>query len=46
MLEKEHPDIAECLNGLAELLRAQGKYDEAEPWYRRDLHRSIHGASF
>jgi tetratricopeptide (TPR) repeat protein len=33
----EHPDVARDLNNLAALLRAQGKYDEAEPLYRQSL---------
>ena len=33
----EHPDVARSLNNLAGLYRAQGKYAEAEPLYRRAL---------
>jgi tetratricopeptide (TPR) repeat protein len=33
----EHPNIATSLNNLAELYRAQGQYEEAEPLYRRAL---------
>jgi len=31
----EHPSVATSLNNLALLLKAQGKYGEAEPLYRR-----------
>jgi tetratricopeptide (TPR) repeat protein len=34
---EEHLDVAESLNSLAELLRAQGKYDEAESLHRQSL---------
>jgi tetratricopeptide (TPR) repeat protein len=34
---EEHPDVAASLNNLAELLRTQGKYDEAEPLYQQSL---------
>jgi Tfp pilus assembly protein PilF len=33
----EHPKVATDLNNLAELLRAQGKYDEANPLYQQSL---------
>jgi tetratricopeptide (TPR) repeat protein len=33
----EHPDTATSLNNLAELYRAQGKYEQAEPLYQRSL---------
>jgi tetratricopeptide (TPR) repeat protein len=36
-LGSEHPSLALSLNNLALLLRAQGKYAEAEPLYRRAL---------
>ena len=36
-LGPEHPDVAQSLNNLAELYRAQGKYAEAEPLYKRSL---------
>jgi tetratricopeptide (TPR) repeat protein len=36
-LSPEHPDIAVSLNNLANLLRTQAKYVEAEPQYRRAL---------
>jgi tetratricopeptide (TPR) repeat protein len=36
-LGDDHPDVATDLNNLAELLREQGKYSEAEPLYRRAL---------
>ncbi len=36
-LGPEHPDVAESLNNLAELYRAQGKYAGAEPLYKRAL---------
>ncbi|MFN5613840.1 MAG: tetratricopeptide repeat protein, partial [Pseudanabaena sp.] len=31
------PDVANSLNNLAELYRAQGKYNEAEPFYLRAI---------
>ncbi len=34
-LNPEHPDVAQSLNNLAELYRAQGKYGEAEPLCKR-----------
>ncbi|CAN0413880.1 unnamed protein product, partial [Laminaria digitata] len=34
-LGPDHPDVANSLNTLAELLRKQGKYAEAEPLYAR-----------
>jgi tetratricopeptide (TPR) repeat protein len=37
VLGEEHPDVAASLNNLAELLNAQGKYDDAEPLYRQSL---------
>jgi tetratricopeptide (TPR) repeat protein len=37
VLGEEHPDVAQSLNNLAELLKAQGKYDEAEPLCRQSL---------
>ena len=36
-LGPEHPDVAQSLNNLAELLRSQGKSAEAEPLFRRSL---------
>ncbi len=36
-LGSEHPDVAEVLNNLGVLLKAQGKDGEAEPFYRRAL---------
>jgi tetratricopeptide (TPR) repeat protein len=36
-LGEEHEDVAASLNNLAELLRAQGKYDEAKPLYHQSL---------
>ncbi len=36
-LGPEHPDVAESLNNLAELYRAQGRYAEAELLYERAL---------
>jgi tetratricopeptide (TPR) repeat protein len=33
----DHPDTAMSLNNLAELYRSQGRYDEAEPMYKRAL---------
>ncbi len=33
----DHPDVATSLNGLAEVYRAQGRYAEAEPLYKRAL---------
>ncbi len=32
-----HPDTAICLNGLANLYSAQGKYEQAEPLFQRAL---------
>ena len=37
MLGAEHPALATRLNNLAELLRATGRYEEAEPLYRRAM---------
>ena len=37
MLGPDHPDTASSLNNLAGLYRAQGRYAEAEPLYRRAL---------
>ena len=37
VLGKEHPDVATCLNNLAELYRAEGSYEKAEPLYLRSL---------
>jgi tetratricopeptide (TPR) repeat protein len=36
-LGKDHPDVANSLNNLAELYRSQGRYNEAEPLYVRSL---------
>ena len=36
-LGPEHPDLAQSLNNLAGLYRAQGQYAEAEPLYQRSL---------
>jgi CHAT domain-containing protein len=36
-LGPEHPDVATALNNLAGLYRAQGRYAEAEPAYKRSL---------
>ena len=36
-LGMEHPNVAACLNNLAELYRAQGRYGTAEPLYQRAL---------
>ncbi|MFN5390499.1 MAG: tetratricopeptide repeat protein, partial [Pseudanabaena sp.] len=36
-LGANHPDVANSLNNLAELYRAQGKYSEAEPLYVRAI---------
>ncbi|MDZ7292318.1 MAG: tetratricopeptide repeat protein [candidate division KSB1 bacterium] len=33
----DHPQVATSLNNLAELLRAQGNYAEAESMYRRGM---------
>ncbi len=32
-----HPDVANSLNNLAELYRAQGRYAKAEPLHKRAL---------
>ncbi len=37
VLGAEHPDVAQSLNNLAELYRAQGLYGQAEPLYQRAL---------
>jgi tetratricopeptide (TPR) repeat protein len=37
LLGKEHPDVAQSLNNLAELYRVQGNYSKAEPLYVRSL---------
>ena len=37
MLGSEHPDVATVLDSLAGLYKAQGKYAEAGPQYRRAL---------
>jgi tetratricopeptide (TPR) repeat protein len=36
-LGPEHPNVATSLNNLAALYKAQGRYAEAEPLYRRAL---------
>ena len=36
-LGEDHPDVAQSCNNLAELYRALGRYDEAEPLHRRAL---------
>ena len=36
-LGPEHPEVATSLNNLAALYKAQGRYAEAEPLYRRSL---------
>eukprot|EP00633_Aureoumbra_lagunensis_P002866 CAMPEP_0197302774 /NCGR_PEP_ID=MMETSP0890-20130614/51260_1 /TAXON_ID=44058 ORGANISM="Aureoumbra lagunensis, Strain CCMP1510" /NCGR_SAMPLE_ID=MMETSP0890 /ASSEMBLY_ACC=CAM_ASM_000533 /LENGTH=633 /DNA_ID=CAMNT_0042782465 /DNA_START=287 /DNA_END=2188 /DNA_ORIENTATION=+ len=36
-LGPNHPDVAFSLNNLAELLKNQGKYDEAKPLYERSI---------
>src|SRR5262249_45348842 len=35
VLGKDHPDVARDYNNLALLLHAQGKYEQAEPLFRR-----------
>jgi len=37
VLGPEHPDVAQSLNNLAELYRAQGQYTKAAPLYQRAL---------
>jgi tetratricopeptide (TPR) repeat protein len=37
VLGAQHPDVAASLNNLAELYRAQGRYEEAAPLYQRAL---------
>ena len=37
VLGKDHPDVARDYNNLALLLKDQGKYDQAEPLYRRAI---------
>ena len=34
---EDHPDTLMSMNSLAELLKIQGKYDEAEPMSRKVL---------
>src|SRR5437016_2875790 len=36
-LGPEHPYVAQSLNNLAELYRANGEYAKAEPLYQREL---------
>jgi tetratricopeptide (TPR) repeat protein len=36
-LDKDHPNVAACLNNLAMLYYATGRYSEAEPLYKRAL---------
>ena len=36
-LGPDHPDVAVSLNNLGELYRAQGRYAQAEPLYKRSL---------
>jgi len=36
-LGPEYPYVAVCLNNLAQLYKAQGQYDKAEPLFRRAL---------
>ena len=36
-LGPDHPDVATSLNNLAELYKATGRYDEAEPLYQRSF---------
>lgn len=38
ILEPDHPDVAEPLNGLAHLYYEQGKYEQAESLFQRALH--------
>ena len=33
----DHPEVATCLNNLAELYRTLGRYTDAEPLYKRAL---------
>ncbi len=33
----DHPDVADTLGNLANLYRQQGKYEEAEPLYKRAI---------
>ena len=42
---KEHPDVAESLNNLAELYKTQGDYESAKPLYERSLAiwEKVHG---
>ena len=37
VLGRAHPDVAECLNGMAMLTKAKGNYDAAEELYREAL---------
>jgi len=36
-LGREHPNVAQSLNNLAELYQAQGNYSQAQPLYQRSL---------
>ena len=36
-LGPDHPDVAQSLNNLADLYRAQGRHADAEPLYKRAL---------
>eukprot|EP00634_Sargassococcus_sp_CCMP2135_P009567 CAMPEP_0198650178 /NCGR_PEP_ID=MMETSP1467-20131203/4788_1 /TAXON_ID=1462469 /ORGANISM="unid. sp., Strain CCMP2135" /LENGTH=66 /DNA_ID=CAMNT_0044386015 /DNA_START=1 /DNA_END=198 /DNA_ORIENTATION=- len=36
-LHRDHPNVAMSLNNLAQLFRAQSKYDKAIPLYERSL---------
>ena len=36
-LGPDHPDVAQSLNGLAALYKAEGRYADAEPLYKRCL---------
>ena len=36
-LGKDHPSVANILNGLAGLYKSQGQYEKAEPLYKRSL---------
>ncbi len=37
MLGPDHPDVGESLNNLAGLYESQGRYEAAEPLYKRAL---------
>jgi tetratricopeptide (TPR) repeat protein len=45
-LGPDHPDVAVSLNNLGELYRAQGRYADAEPLYKRSVRQESQQASW